>query len=78
VFICPFGPNALDILKTGKGKLDTSSLLSVREISDLARERWIVPRAKRRPEYKDWDRQRIPDLINGTSPAAMGSKSGMA
>ncbi len=78
VFICPFGPNALDILRTGKGKLDTSGLLSVREISDLARERWIVPRADRRPEYKHWDRQRIPDLINGTPSAAMRSKSKVA
>jgi Domain of unknown function (DUF4338) len=75
VFICPFGANALDILKRGKGKLDTSTLLTVREISDLARERWIVPRAARRPEYKAWDRRSIPDLINGVVAPAVRSKS---
>jgi hypothetical protein len=65
VFICPFGPNALEILKTGKGKLDTSTLKTVQQISDLACDRWIVPRAERRPEYKAWKRDRIPDLISG-------------
>jgi hypothetical protein len=45
VFLCTFGPNALEILKNGKGKLDTSGLLTVREISDLAR---AVDRAARR------------------------------
>jgi hypothetical protein len=75
VFICPFGANALDILKSGKGKLDTSTLLTVREISDLARERWIVPRAARRPDYKAWDRRSIPDLINGAVAPAARSKS---
>jgi hypothetical protein len=75
VFICPFGANALDILKSGKGKLDTSTLLTVREISDLARDRWIVPRAARRPEYKAWDRRSIPDLINGVVAPAVRRKS---
>ena len=75
VFICPFGVNALDILKSGKGKLDTSTLLTVREISDLARDRWIVPRAARRPEYKAWDRRSIPDLINGVVAPAVRRKS---
>jgi hypothetical protein len=78
VFICPYGANALDILKSGKGKLDTSTLLTVREISDLARERWIVPRAARRPEYKAWDRRSIPDLINGVVAPAVRSKSKVA
>ncbi len=75
VFMCPFGANALDVLKSGKGKLDTSTLLTVREISDLARERWIVPRAARRPEFKAWDRKGILDLINGVVTPTARSKS---
>jgi hypothetical protein len=67
VFICPFGPNAFEILKTGKGKLDTSSLKTVQQISDLARARWIVPRAERRPDYKEWKREGIPELISGAT-----------
>ena len=75
VFICPFGANALGILKSGKGKLDTSTLLTVREISDLARDRWIVPRAARRPEYKAWERWNIPDLIRRAVAPAVRRKS---
>lgn len=65
VFICPFGSNALEILKTGKGKLDTTGLRTVKEISDLARKRWIIPRALLRQEYRDWRRERIGELISG-------------
>jgi hypothetical protein len=75
VFICPFGPNALEILKTGKGKLDTSTLKTVQRISDLARDRWIVPRAERRQEYKAWKRDDIPDLISGIVSAPVKLKT---
>ena len=70
VFICPFGPNALEILKTGKGDLDLSTLQTVEEISDLARARWIVPRAVRRPEFREWKREGIVSLIEGKAAVA--------
>jgi hypothetical protein len=66
VFLCSFGPNALQILKTGKGKLDASYLKTVQEISDLARDRWMVPRSMRRPDYRDWKREKILELIVGS------------
>lgn len=75
VFICPFGSNALEILATGKGKLDVSSLKTVQEISDLARERWIVPRALRKPEFRTWKRENIPQLIQGDMPAQVKLKA---
>jgi hypothetical protein len=68
VFICPFGSNALEILKTGKGTLDLTSLKTVEQISDLVRERWMVPRAERYPEYRNWKREAIPRLISGAPP----------
>jgi hypothetical protein len=74
VFLCPFGPNALEVLATGKGKLDTSTLKTVREISDLARERWIIPRAVRKPEFRDWKREDILSLIAGIAPAPVKLK----
>ena len=70
VFICPYGSNALDILRTGKGNLEESDLKTVGEISELAKERWIVPRAARRPEYQMWNRESIPGLILGTAQVA--------
>jgi hypothetical protein len=65
VFLCPLGPNALQILKMGKGKLDASGLKTVAEISILARDRWLIPRAERRPEYRNWKREHVAKLITG-------------
>jgi hypothetical protein len=68
VFICPFGKNALEVLKSGRGRLDLSDVRSVAEISNIARERWMIPRSISRREYRDWRRDEIPDLIYGRSP----------
>ena len=66
VFYAPFGANAPEVMRTGEGSLDTSNLLTVAEIGDLARERWMVPRSKRRDEFRAWERQRILDLVHGS------------
>lgn len=66
VFLCPLANNALRILKTGKGRPDLKALLSAEEISELARERWIAPRAERRPDFSKWRREDIKHLIFGT------------
>lgn len=60
VFICPLASNAIELLRTGKGRPNLSSLLSVSEVAHLALERWILPRSKRRPEYRHWTRD---DLV---------------
>ncbi|WP_394693138.1 Druantia anti-phage system protein DruA [Hyphobacterium sp.] len=65
VFFCPLVKNAQCILATGKGHPDLSTLKTVEEISDLARARWMEPRANRRDEYKAWNRDDIPRLIRG-------------
>ena len=54
VFLCQLASNASELLCTGKGRPDLSTLVGVREVSRLARERWILPRAERRPDYQDW------------------------
>lgn len=61
VFICNLAVNAANILRTGKGRPDVSSLLSAREVAALAVERWVLPRSQRRPEYRSWSRD---DLLN--------------
>lgn len=63
VFICQLATNASKILKTGKGRPDLGALLSVGEIAELAMERWVIPRASRRPEYHDWDASDLIDLF---------------
>jgi Domain of unknown function (DUF4338) len=65
VFLCSFGLNALEILKTGRGRLNLSDVLTVAEISKLARERWMVPRSVSRTEYREWRRDGLSNLIYG-------------
>ena len=63
VFFCSMASNAARILRTGRGRPDLSSLLSVQEVADLARERWILPRAHRKPEYCAWNRSDVLRLL---------------
>jgi hypothetical protein len=66
VFITTFAPNAYEVLKSGREKPDTSDLLTVSQISDLARDRWFVPRAERGEiDFRSWKRDAIPLLIKG-------------
>lgn len=63
VFISFLASNAQAILRTGKGQPDLSTLLEVGQIADLARERWILPRSQRRPEFRKWSACNIMELL---------------
>ncbi|MNV20097.1 hypothetical protein D3C71_1109850 [compost metagenome] len=63
VFISLFAENSLRILKSGSGKPNLESLLSVAGIGDLAVNRWMVARAESRPQYLDWSHEMLPQLI---------------
>ena len=66
VFVSKLASNAFEVLRSGKVKPNISSLLTVAQISDLARDRWIVPRAERGEiDYRGWSRDMIPLLIKG-------------
>lgn len=66
VFITKLASNAFEVLRTGSVEPDTSDLLTVAAISDLARDRWIVPRAERGEiDFRSWRREMIPRLIKG-------------
>ena len=64
VFISNLASNAATILCTGKGRPNLSSLLTVEQVADLAHERWILPRAKRRTDYRIWSRSGILKLLD--------------
>lgn len=70
VFLTTLAENALSILKTGKGRPNVSTLATVADISDLARDRWLAPRYERLPQVRNWQRDDIKRLIRGTYPAA--------
>jgi len=63
VFISQLASNAVKILKTGQGKPSLASLHSAEDVAGWALERWLVPRAKRRPEFKDWDSNDLIELF---------------
>ncbi len=64
VFLCNLACNANTILRTGKGRPEVSTLLSSREIAELALERWLLPRANRRPDYRSWKNTDILRLLD--------------
>lgn len=63
VFICQLANNAAKILQTGKGVPDVTSLLSAKEIAERAVDRWMIPRSRRRPEYRDWISSNLIDVF---------------
>jgi hypothetical protein len=66
VFITTLADNAFEVLRGGNAKPDISGLLTVSQISDLTRDRWIVPRAERGEiDFRSWRREMIPQLIKG-------------
>ncbi|KWZ92847.1 hypothetical protein HMPREF3212_00548 [Citrobacter freundii] len=74
VFFCQLAENAKEILATGKGTPDLSTLKTIDEISELARKRWIEPRALRQGYYKNWRRDDISLLIKGLKLDIITSK----
>ena len=81
VFICNLASNAAMILRTGKGQPDLSSLLTVQQIADLALERWVIPRARRRPDYRAWNQSDVLRLLGNpivTHPTQMASRRSSA
>lgn len=69
VFLCALAENAADILKTGRGHPDLTSLLTVSEVAQLAINRWMLPRAARRPEYRSWTSDNLIETFGSQSRA---------
>ncbi len=63
VFFCQLASNATKLLHSGEGRPNLTSLFTAEEVSKLAIERWIVPRALRRPEFKAWEAENIAVLL---------------
>lgn len=77
VFICPLASNAAKILASGKGRPNLQTLLSVKEVSGLAIDRWLVPRAARRPDYSQWRADDVVQLL-GTQQRLLSQRDALA
>jgi hypothetical protein len=73
VFWCELAKNAAKVLRTGKGRPDLSTLLSAEDVAALAVERWVIPRAERMPEFRQWKGESILSLL-GAQPLKVVAK----
>jgi hypothetical protein len=67
VFLSELASNAIQMLRTGKGRPNLTTLLSVNEVAELALERWIVPRSIRVPEFAGWTLDNLRSLFSPRS-----------
>ena len=65
VYVCKIANNAHDFLRGEDSSPDYSDLKSIKEISALAKKRWIIPRAIRYPEFKDFKKETLLNAIEG-------------
>lgn len=67
IFVSCLADNALEILRGKRKRPKYESLLSVAEVTQLALDRWIKPRAIRNQEYLSVTRNQIFGQISGSS-----------
>ena len=65
VFVCNLATNAEEVLRADRKRPTFNSLKTLDEVAELTKERWIVPRAQRKPNYCDWDAADFEALIRG-------------
>lgn len=68
VFLCQLADNAIKLLHAGKGRPKLTSLLSANDVAKLAVQRWMAPRAERRPEFREWKAENIAALLGDQAP----------
>lgn len=54
VFVCRLAINAEKVLRGGSARAIYRRLKSVAEVGAMARERWLIGRAERMPDYRNW------------------------
>jgi hypothetical protein len=64
VFFCRLASNMEEILTGRKKRVAVKHLKTIKEVGDLARARWIIPRAQRSDEYRKWQRSTIRRAMN--------------
>lgn len=78
VFMCRFAENAEQVLRGEEKHLHYHGLETVKQVSAKARERWLVPRSERRPEYKLWKKDHLWQLFSGEGESPLTYRSDAA
>jgi len=63
VFVCRLANNAERFLRGELKRANFSNVLTVKEVSEQALNRWIIPRAIRMSDYKHWQREGLLEII---------------
>lgn len=69
VFVCSLADNAFGVLSGQEKRPKFSSLLSLDTVAQAAIQRWLVPRAQRRPEFSHWTVEQTLHLIRSGQPS---------
>jgi hypothetical protein len=64
VFICKLATNAISFLSGASQQPRYNELLSVAEVADLAKKRWIEPRASRCPGFRHWRKESLLEQLD--------------
>jgi hypothetical protein len=64
VFLCQLACNATRFLSGKAKRVRYKGLLSMTEVAHLSLHRWVLPRALRMPDYRNWQRDEIADLLS--------------
>jgi hypothetical protein len=74
VFVCDMATNSRSYLRgDSKKALFGKKLLDVDHVAALALDRWVIPRAERRAEYREWRREQL--LASFSGPRAKSNLS---
>ncbi len=66
VYICEMAANCHQILRGERKRPSYDNLLDIKSVGELAKERWLLPRASRYPIYKTWKRHKIRELLTAS------------
>lgn len=70
VYLCNLAVNSAKILRGESVRAVYRALKSVDEVGVLARERWLIGRAERMPEYRDWKVEEFEKLLRSVHPSS--------
>lgn len=69
VFVCELASNAAKYLRGDNKKARFKKLPSVESVAQLARDRWLIPRAARKPDYVHWRKEQLLAGIQIAAPS---------
>jgi hypothetical protein len=76
LFICELASNAFKILRGESVRPNYRALLTAEAVGEIAKSRWIVPRAERNSDFRLWRREQIDTLLSTEIPQLRKAANG--